>query len=276
MTSKNWAKFRSLFAVLEHFARIFWAKNLPSSNLPRWFFSAVISQCVSSTANSCSWSNRSFCCVRQSFFFFVGNSRLNYRITESIFDTTLFTLTLTRLFTRTYACSAMLLMAAADSCHKNSLLRISLSRIFEKDRDFFASNPTKNRSKIRWLFVENSRERRTNFDELRLHFAILRCLFWHASDTQHATLNKRFGVSQCAQQKPPWHLLCYSLNMRIWRVVCHAQHAVSCTRARVITFLLVFPWMVTFGKMEYKEAMETAGLQSLWPEEKMHAWSSTK
>ena len=34
--------------------------------------------------------------------------------------------------------------------------------------------------------------------------------------------------------------------MRICRVVCHPQHAVSCTRARVITFLLVCPWMVTY------------------------------
>ena len=52
---------------------------------------------------------------------------------------------------------------------ENSLLRTSLSRIFEKDREFFASNPTKNVSKIRRLFMENSREQRTSFDEFRLH-----------------------------------------------------------------------------------------------------------
>ena len=34
--------------------------------------------------------------------------------------------------------------------------------------------------------------------------------------------------------------------MRICRVTCHAQRAVACTRARVITFFLVFPWTVTF------------------------------
>ena len=34
--------------------------------------------------------------------------------------------------------------------------------------------------------------------------------------------------------------------MCICCVVCHAQRAVLCTHARVITFLLVFPWMVTF------------------------------
>ena len=38
--------------------------------------------------------------------------------------------------------------------------------------------------------------------------------------------------------------------MRICRVVCHAQHSVSGTRARVITFLLVFPWMVTYLVLE--------------------------
>ena len=75
------------------FPHIFWTKICQVRICRDEFFSAVISQCVSSTTNSCSWSNRSFCCVRH-FFFFVGNSRLNYRITESIFDTTLFTLTL--------------------------------------------------------------------------------------------------------------------------------------------------------------------------------------
>ena len=35
--------------------------------------------------------------------------------------------------------------------------------------------------------------------------------------------------------------------MCICRVTCHAQRAVACTRARVITFLLVFPWTVTFS-----------------------------
>ena len=90
-----------------------------------------------------------------------------------------------------------------------------------------------------WKIRKNKRRISTNF--VCITFAILRCLFWHASDTQHATLNKRFG-----------HLLCYSLNMRIWRVVCHAQRAVSCTRARVITFLLVFPWMVTFSQFIVK------------------------
>ena len=53
---------------------------------------------------------------------------------------------------------------------ENSLLRISLSRIFEKDREFFALNPTKNLSKIQRLFMENSREQRTNFDEFCLHY----------------------------------------------------------------------------------------------------------
>ena len=33
--------------------------------------------------------------------------------------------------------------------------------------------------------------------------------------------------------------------MRICRGTCHAQRAVACTRARVITFLLVFPLTVT-------------------------------
>ena len=33
--------------------------------------------------------------------------------------------------------------------------------------------------------------------------------------------------------------------MRICRVTCHAQRAVACTCARVITFFLVFPWTVT-------------------------------
>ena len=154
------------------------------------------------------------------FFFFVGNSRLKYRITESIFDTTLFTLTLMRLFTRTYACSAMLLMAAADSCHKNSLLQI-LSRIFVwLSRKFATSNfafsdfsrkivnfslqtlrkIVRKFNDFSWKIRENKGRISTNF--VCITFAILRCLFWHASDTQHATLNKRFGVSQCAQQKP--------------------------------------------------------------------------
>ena len=52
-----------------------------------------------------------------------------------------------------------------------------------------------------WKIRENKGRISTNF--VCITFAILRCLFWHASDTQHATLNKRFGVSQCAQQKPP-------------------------------------------------------------------------
>ena len=53
---------------------------------------------------------------------------------------------------------------------ENLLLRISLSRIFEKDREFFAVNAMKNLSRIRRLFMENSREQRTSFDEFRLHY----------------------------------------------------------------------------------------------------------
>ena len=41
---------------------------------------------------------------------------------------------------------------------------------FEEDRVFFALNFTKHPLKIQRLFVENSQEQRTNFDELRLHY----------------------------------------------------------------------------------------------------------
>ena len=53
---------------------------------------------------------------------------------------------------------------------ENSLLRILLSRIFKKGREFFALNPTKNLSKSQRLFMENLREQRTTFDEFRLHY----------------------------------------------------------------------------------------------------------
>jgi len=90
-------------------------------------------------------------------FFFVGNSRINWRIIESIFDS---------LFT--YACSAMSFIVVHVTkircfelpdlkfsfvCFENLLLWISLSWIFEKDCDFFTWNPTKHLSKVRRLFV---------------------------------------------------------------------------------------------------------------------------
>ena len=53
---------------------------------------------------------------------------------------------------------------------EKSLLRISLSHIFEEDPDFFDWNPSKHPWKILGLFVERSQEQRTNFGQFRLHF----------------------------------------------------------------------------------------------------------
>ena len=230
MTSKNWAKFRSLFAVLEH-SHIF-----SGQKFAKFEFAAMILFCCHFTM--CKLYNK-LLFVKQSrfllceaiFFFFVGNSRLNWRIIESIFDTTLFTLTLTRLFTRTYACSDVTKIRCFKFCYlefsfgylENSLLRILLSRIFEKDHEFFASNPTKDRSKIRWLFVENSQEQKTNFDEFRLHYF---CNFtvpvlariWHA--TRHA--KQKVWTSIVLLIKYAHMACCMS------RSACRVMHACPC------------------------------------------------
>ena len=77
------------------------------------------------------------------------------------------------LFTYMYACSVVHVtniccfefpfLKFSFGYLENWLLRILLSRIFEKDHEFFASNPTKNLSKIQRLFMENLWEQRTNF-----------------------------------------------------------------------------------------------------------------
>ena len=41
--------------------------------------------------------------------------------------------------------------------------------------------------------------------------------------------------------------LCFLIKYAHIRVSCHADVPVHCTRARVITFLLVFPWRVTYA-----------------------------
>ena len=65
---------------------------------------------------------------------------------------------------------------------------IPLSQIFKKDRVFFASNFTKRPSKIQQLFMENLREQRTNFNELRLHYF---CTILYIIT---AKLNSTFGL----------------------------------------------------------------------------------
>ena len=111
--------------------------------------------------------------MRQSFF--VGNSRLNCRIIESIFDMSLVYLSL-HMLDRCCSLPFMSQKFAAFNFEfsfgylENALLRISLSRVFEKDGVFFASNFTKHPLKIQRLFMENLREQRTNFDVLHLHY----------------------------------------------------------------------------------------------------------
>ena len=225
------------------FPRIFWTKMM------RWFFSAVISQCVSSTTNSCLCQKQSqFLLCEAIFFFFVGNSWLNCRIIESIFDTTLFTLTLTRLFTRTYACSTMLLMAAADSCHKNSLLQILLSWIFVwLPRKFATLNFAISRERS-WIFrfkpyeksFENSMTFRGKFartkDEFR-RISLAFCNFtvpvlariWHA--TRHAK-QKVWSVSVCTTKATVTSivLLIKYAHMAccMSRSACRVMHACPC------------------------------------------------
>ena len=85
---------------------------------------------------------RQFRCVRH-WLFFTGNSRLNCRIIESIFNMSLVylytcTCTLVQSFmSRTFAASNFPSLNLFDYL-ENFLLRISLSRIFEKDPEFFA------------------------------------------------------------------------------------------------------------------------------------------
>ena len=112
--------------------------------------------------------------------FFVGNSRLNCQIIESIFDMSLVYLSLHVLVhwlmsfiavhVTQICCFEFRYLEFSFGFLKNALLQILLSWIFEKDRVFFTLNFTKHPLKIQRLFVENSREQRTNFNELRLHY----------------------------------------------------------------------------------------------------------
>ena len=89
--------------------------------------------------------------ICKAFTFFIGNSRLNCQIIDSIFNMSLVYLhtwcTLVQSFmSRESAASKFCCLEFSFGYLKNLLLRISLSRIFKKSHEFFALNPTKNLS----------------------------------------------------------------------------------------------------------------------------------
>ena len=97
--------------------------------------------------------------------FFIGNSQLNCWIIESIFDMSLVylhTCMLVQLFmSRESAASQLCYLEFSFGYLENSLLRISLSWIFKKDREFFALNPTK--IHFSWKIGKNKGRLSTNF-----------------------------------------------------------------------------------------------------------------
>ena len=161
--------------------------------------------------------------------FFIGNSRLNCRIIESIFDTSLVYLhacTLVQSFMSWESAASNFAIKFSFGYLENSLLQILLPRIFKKGRELFALNPMKNLSKSQRLSVDFSWKIRENKGRLLTNFVCITfaqyCIIHYLQGLPRLLFTKKITLARLP-------CLCLEISFQcMTKQICYKTNVLRC------------------------------------------------